>query len=155
MFLIRIGQKIIVPLMVIVCIMLLIMLQFGLIFLVVALLPSIAAYFIDSSDDRSTFRTIFACNLAATLQTMAPMFASGLRFKHFEIGTTISDPKVWLLFYGGAAIGWGIIYFGRSVGRMVLTIKHKLQLSMLQHSQAKLLEEWGYTVRGVVEKKEN
>lgn len=143
MFLIRIGQKFVVPLMVIVCIMLVIMLQFGFIFLVVALLPSIAAYFVDDSHDRSAFRTIFACNLAATLPTLTPMFISGLKFKHFEIGETVSDPKVWLFVYSGAAIGWGMIYFGRGIGRVVLTLKHKLQLTMLERSQAKLLEEWG------------
>ena len=45
MFLLRIGQKIIFPLMIIVCILLIVLLQLGFIFLLIALLPSIAAYF--------------------------------------------------------------------------------------------------------------
>ena len=153
MFLIRIGQKLIVPLMVIVCIMLVIMLQLGFIFLIVALLPSIAAYFVDNGYERSAFRTIFACNLAATLPTLTPMFISGLKFKYFDIGQTVGDPKVWLFVYSGAALGWGMIYFGLGIGRVVLSIKHKLQVTMLEHAQARLLEEWGEEIRGGNEEK--
>jgi len=151
MFLIRIGQKLIKPLMLIVCILLIIMLQFGFIFLVIALLPSIAAYYLDTDYDRSAFRTIFACNLAATLPTLSPMFVSGLKFKYFDIGQTVADPKVWLFVYSGAAIGWGMIYFGRGIGRVILTIKHKLKVTMLEHSQAKLVEEWGNQITGTIE----
>jgi hypothetical protein len=148
MFLLRIGQKLIIPLMVIVCMLLIAMLQFGFIFLVLALLPSIAAYCVDEDYERSTFRTIFACNLAATMPTLTPMFVSGLKFKYFEIGGTISDPKVWLFIYGGAGVGFGMIYFGRGIGRIILTLKHKFQISFLERSQEKLLEEWGEQVRG-------
>lgn len=147
MFLLKIGQKLIVPLMVIVCMMLIAMLQFGFIFLVIALLPSIAAYCVDNDFERSTFRTIFACNLSATIPTLTPMFASGLKFKYFDVGGTIADPKVWAFIYGGAGVGFGMIYFGRGIGRIILTIKHKLQIGFLERSQEKLLEEWGDKVR--------
>jgi hypothetical protein len=147
-FIIRIGHKLVLPLLVIVCILLIAMLQFGFIFLVVALLPSIAAFFVDSGYERSAFRTIFACNLAAIMPTITPMFVSGLKFKHYEIGQTVSDPKVWLYIYSGAAIGWGMIYFGLGIGRVVLSIKHKFKVRMLEWAQEKLLEEWGEQVRG-------
>lgn len=149
MFLIRIGQKIIIPLMIIVCILLIAMLQFGFIFLIIALLPSIAAYCIDEEYDRSTFRTIFACNLAATIPIITPMFVSGLKFKYFEVAGTVGDPKVWLFVYSGAAIGWGMIYFGRGIGRIILTLKYKFKISFIERSQEKLLAEWGEQIRGV------
>lgn len=143
MLIIRIGQKLIPFLMAVVVLMLIVMLQFGFIFLCIALLPSIAAYFLEEDPERPAFRTIFACNLAATIPTARPMFISGLRFKYFDVTQTLLDPKVWMFIYLGAALGWAMIYFGYSIGMIFLTIKHRINVGMLERAQAKLLEEWG------------
>ncbi len=147
MFLIRIGQKLIVPLMIIVCILLIGLLQLGFIFLILALLPSITAYFIDEDYYRINFRTIFACNLAATIPTITPMFISGLKLKHFDIGAVIGNPQVWLFIYSGAAIGWCMIYISGHLARVFLDIQYKFRSAALEKSQAKLLEEWGDTIK--------
>ncbi len=153
MFLIRIGQKLILPLMIIVVIMLIIMLQMGFVFLLLALLPSIAAYFVDTDGDRANFRTIFACNLAATIPSITPVFISGLKFKHYEVGGMIANPQIWLFIYGGALLGWGGIYFARHIARIVLEIQYRLRIIALERSQAKILEEWGDNVKQVVGEK--
>jgi hypothetical protein len=153
MFLLKIGQKLIMPLMIIVSILLIILLQLGFIFLLIALLPSIAAYFVDDDSELTTFRTIFACNLAATLPTLTPIFVSGLKFKHYEIGSVIGDPKVWLFIYSGAGIGWCIIHFGSQVARAILEIQYKFRSAHLEKMQNKLLEEWGDTVKQLTETK--
>lgn len=147
MFLLRIGQKLIVPLMVIVCILLIAILQLGFIFLLMALLPSIAAYFIDEDYDMASFRTVFACNLAATIPTITPIFASGLKMKYYDIGGIIGNPNVWLFIYGGAAVGWCMIYFGYHAARAMLDIQYKLRTSYLEKAQNNLLEEWGEPVK--------
>ena len=147
MFLLRFGQKLVTPLMIIVCILLIAMLQLGFIFLILALLPSITAYFVDEDYDITTFRTIFACNLAATLPTLTPIFISGLKFKHHEIGSIIGDPNVWAFIYGGAAVGWCMIHFSSQVARIILDIEYKIRAASLEKSQIKILEEWGDTVK--------
>lgn len=153
MFLLRIGQKLIIPLMIIVCLILIVVLQLGFIFLLIALLPSIAAYFVDEDSELSTFRTVFACNLAATLPALAPIFASGLKLKHYDIGSIISNPNVWLFIYSGAGIGWCMIYFGSHVARIFLEIQYKFRVSSLERAQTRLLEEWGDQVRQLSEPK--
>lgn len=147
MFLLRLGQKIILPLFIIVCVLLIAMLQLGFIFLILALLPSITAYFIDEDYEITTFRTIFACNLAATIPTLTPIFISGLKMKHYEVGSVISNPNVWLFIYGGAAIGWVMIHFSSQVAHIFLDIQYKLRLSSLEKAQERILEEWGDSVK--------
>lgn len=155
MFLLRIGQKLIFPLMIIVCILLIGILQLGFIFLLIALLPSIAAYFVDDEYDLATFRTIFACNLAATLPTLTPIFASGLKLKHYDISSIIGNPNVWLFIYSGAAIGWCMIHFSSQAAHAFLEIQYKFRAASLEKAQARLLEEWGDSVRPPPEKKDS
>lgn len=153
MFLLKIGQKLITPLMIIVCILLIALLQLGFIFLILALLPSITAYFIDDDYDLTTFRTIFACNLAATIPTLTPMFISGLKLKHYEIGSIIGNPNVWIFIYGGAAVGWVMIHFSSQVARIILDIQYKLRRTSLEKTQVKILDEWGDNVKQLTEAK--
>ena len=145
------AQKLVPVLLILVSIMLIIMLQFGFIFLLLALLPSIAFYFVDGEPSRSTFRTIFAANLAATLPPLTPMFKSGLKFKHYEIGSVVGDPKVWLMIYGAAAIGWIIIYICRHVARAILAFQYEYRAASLERLQGRLVDEWGPQVRQLTE----
>ncbi|MEQ1789770.1 MAG: hypothetical protein ABL857_04940 [Rickettsiales bacterium] len=151
MFLLRIGQKLIFPLMIIVCILLILLLQLGFIFLLIALLPSIAAYFVDEDSDLASFRTIFACNLAATLPILTPMFISGLKMKHYNVGSIIGNPSIWLFIYSGAAIGWVMIYFSKHVARAILDIQYKLRTASLERSQVRISEEWGDSIKALPE----
>ena len=153
MFLLRIGQKFIFPLLIIVSLLLIGILQLGFIFLLIALLPSIAAYFVDEDSDLATFRTIFACNLAATLPTLTPIFASGLKLKHYDISSIIGNPNVWLFIYGGAAIGWCMIHFSSQVAYVFLEIQYKFRAASLEKAQTRLLEEWGDSIKPPEEKK--
>jgi hypothetical protein len=147
MKIIRALQKLVPVLLVIVSIMLIIMLQFGFIFLMLALLPAGIVYFTDSDPHRNTFRTVFAVNLAATIPTLKPMFLSGLKFKHYDIDSTIADPKIWLFIYGAAIAGWCIIYVCRFVCRIVLSLQYEMSANHLARVQEKLLEEWGDPLR--------
>jgi hypothetical protein len=117
------------------------------------MLPSIAAYFVDKDADRITFRTIFACNLAATIPTLTPVFISGLKFKHYDITSTFARPDVWLFIYGGAAAGWCMIYFGSAVARAILEIQYKFRAASLEKAQERLLAEWGDSLQPKISKK--
>lgn len=154
MFFIKIGQKLTKPLLFIVCILLIGILQLGFIFLILALLPSIVAYYFDTSLERTSSRTIFACNLAGVIPAITPIFASGLKFKNYDIGGIVGNPRVWLFAYGFAAAGWAMIFLSNHIAHFIVVIKHKLQTTMLEYSQAKLLEEWGEPVRKLTDRRE-
>lgn len=147
MFLLRIGQKIVFPLMIVASILLILVLKMGFIFLLIALLPSIAAYFVDEDSELTTFRTIFACNLAAVMPTITPVFIAGIKMKHYDVSSIIADPNVWLFIYGGAAIGWVMIYVGSYVANIILEIQYKLRAAALEKAQIRLLEEWGDSIK--------
>lgn len=151
MALLNTAQKLVPVLLIIVSLMLIVMLQFGFIFLLLALLPSIAAYFVDTDPSRPAFRTVFAANLAATLPSLTPMFKSGLKFKHYEVGGIIGDPKVWMLIYGSAAAGWCIIFICRQIARTMLAFQYEFRAASLERAQARLVDEWGTQVRQLTE----
>ena len=153
MFLLRFGQKLITPLMILSCILLILVLKLGFIFLLIALLPSMAAYFVDEDSELTTFRTVFACNLAAIMPTITPIFISGLKFKNYDVSPIIGNPSIWLFIYSGAAIGWGIIHFGSQVARTILEVQYKFRAASLEKSQARLVEEWGDSVKYLTEVK--
>ncbi|MEZ5691593.1 MAG: hypothetical protein R3D71_08010 [Rickettsiales bacterium] len=153
MFLIKIGQKLILPLMIIVTILLILILKLGFIFFLIAMLPSIAAYFMDNERDRITFRTIFGCNLAATLPTITPMFIEGMKLKNYDVSSVIASPGVWLFIYAASAIGWLMIHFGGQIARSILEIQYKLRTAYLENYQERILKEWGDEVRQIPPKK--
>jgi hypothetical protein len=147
MWLISIAQKAIPVLSIIVCILLIGMLQMGFVFLMIALLPAMAAYYVDTTRGRIMFRTVFACNLAAAIPTIKPVFVSGLKFKNFDITATMADPKVWLFIYTGAAAGWAMVYTFRFVAKLALEIQYEFRADSLERMQKRLVEEWGPDVR--------
>ncbi len=69
----RMMSKAIMPLLLIISVMLIVLLQFGFIFLLLALLPSLVALFIDRDAGKPTFKIVLACNFAATLPSLVPM----------------------------------------------------------------------------------
>lgn len=112
----------------------------GFIFLLLAMLPTVMAYYMDHTEDRSMFKTVFACNFAATLPTLAPMLQAS---KHYDIGTVMTTPMVWLFVYGGAAAGWCLIYLCRLVSRLFIVLLYEYRITALERVQKRLVDEWG------------
>lgn len=139
--------KAFLPLMLIVGAALVVLLQFGFIFLLLALLPSVVAFYIDHDAGKPTFKTVFACNLAATLPSLAPMLDAGIKFRHYDTSLTLSNPSTWLIVYSGAAAGWCLIYLCRYVARFTVMLLYEYNISMLEGQQKRLIEEWGQQIK--------
>lgn len=117
-----------------------VLLRGGFIFLLLAMLPSVMAYYMDHTADKSMFKTVFACNFAATLPTLTPLLQGS---KHFDIGTIMTTPMVWLFVYGGAAAGWCLIFLCRLVSRLFIVLLYEYKIATLEKIQKKLTDEWG------------
>ena len=154
MFLIRIGHKLIKPLLVIGCLLLISVLQLGFIILIIALLPSILMYHFDNSPERTNSKTIFACNLAGAIPFFIPIFVAGLKFKKHDILSVLENINLWIYSYGFAIGGLATILLSNQIAHFIVTIKHKLQITMLNYSQEKLLEEWGEPVRRLTDRRD-
>jgi hypothetical protein len=90
------------PVVLIFCGVAIVILQFGFIFLMGALLPSLAAYYVDNTRGKHAFKTVFACNLAATLPSLTPMVHSLLNFQHYDALPLLLNANAWLFIYMGS-----------------------------------------------------
>lgn len=140
-------KKLIMPLCIVLCLLLVILLQTGFIFLMLALLPAIVAYYVDTLPGKAAFQTVFSCNLAAALPFFLPLAQLGLRFKHNDITELMNKPHVWLIIYGGAAVGWCLIYMCRFIARIYMLAHYDYKITNLEQFQKKLVEEWGEEVK--------
>lgn len=136
-------QKAYMPLFLTLSVVLMVLLQFGFVFLLIALLPSIMAFFVDSNEGKPIFKTVLFCNFAGALPSLGPMLKSGLQFQYHDISSTMASPHVWLFIYGGAAAGWGLIYLCRFIAQFLLIITYEYKVMSLERFQKKLIEEWG------------
>ena len=117
-------NKAYMPLFLVMCLGLIFVLKIGFIFLLLALLPTIVAYYTDSDPKKSTFKVVGAGNLGATLPTLIPMLKGGMGTHRYDYVTVIEDPNVWMFVYLGAAAGWGLIYLCRYIARFVVTMSY-------------------------------
>jgi cell division protein FtsW (lipid II flippase) len=140
-------SKAFLPLFLVVGCGMIVLLRFGFIFLLLALLPTVVAYYIDRERRRPAFKTVGACNLAATLPTLAPMIRAGIAMKQYDISSVLHDATVWLFVYTGAALGWCLVFLCRFVARFIVTLSYEYNINSLEHTQKRLVEEWGQQIK--------
>ncbi|MFW0777070.1 MAG: hypothetical protein ACN2B6_05060 [Rickettsiales bacterium] len=141
-------SKLLKPGLIVASIVLILVLQAGFIFILIALLPSIVAYFIDSSPHKSEFRVVFICNATATLPSLNPIVNAAIQMKPMDILPTVTDPTTWLIIYSGAAAGWCLIYLCRFIARFLITLYFEYKVNSLERFQEKLVNEWGDQIKG-------
>lgn len=141
-------QKAILPILLVIGLLALVIMKKGAIFLLLALLPAFMAYFIDSHPSKSVFKTVLACNFAATLPTLMPLLQAGLRMQpNTQATAAMTDPMTWLFIYGGAAAGWCLVFLCRIISRFILTVSYEFHIVALERSRKRLLEEWGQKLK--------
>jgi hypothetical protein len=140
-------NKAFLPLMIVVGAAAIVLLQFGFIFLLLALLPSFMASYVDTEAGKPAFKTVFACNLAATLPYLVPMLEAGVKLRHYDTSAILDNPSTWLFVYSGAAAGWCLIYLCRFIARFVVMMMYEYNIAMLEAQQKRLLEEWGQQIK--------
>ncbi|MDE3060226.1 MAG: hypothetical protein KGJ06_04380 [Pseudomonadota bacterium] len=141
-------QKLFFPVALILSAVLIVLLQFGFIFMLLGLLPSLVAFYIDHDPTKASFKTVLASNFAAMLPSLTPMLQAGIHFKHYDVSAIVGDPGVWLLIYSGAAAGWCLIYLCRFIAHFLITLTYEYNILNLERQQKELAEEWGQQITG-------
>lgn len=121
-------------------------LQFGIIFLFLAMLPAGMTWFTDREKGKPIFKVVGACNLAATLPSLAPIVQATSHMKHYDVAPLLGDPVNWMYIYSGAAAGWGLVYLCRFVARFIVTLMQEFQITSLENAQTRLVDEWGQQI---------
>lgn len=119
----------------------------SLLFVLLALMPSIMAYIVDYEKGKYTFKVVCSGNVSASLPTLLPMFKSMNNSHKFDMTAVLLDPKVWLFIYMGAGAGWALIYLCKFISRFVVTMKFEYNIKSLENTQEMLIEEWGDKIK--------
>ena len=141
-------SKIMLPLLLIACFAAVVVLQLGFIFILLGMLPTLAAYFMDNYRGFPLFKTVAACNLSALLPIISPMFEAVIHGDSFDPKSLIINPINWLIVYGGAILGWLLIFLCKIIGSFVMTLIYEYRIASLERMQKNLIEEWGQNIKG-------
>jgi hypothetical protein len=136
-------SKLFMPVVIVNCVVLALVMKLGFIFVLLAMLPTVAAYYIEQNNGKPAFKVIAACNLAAAMHTLLPMLSKAIQFEKIELLPIMTSPRIWLVIYGGAALGWCLIFICRYLARFIVIMYFDHQTTTLERFQKKLLEEWG------------
>jgi hypothetical protein len=127
--------------------LLLFTLKLGVIFVILAVLPTVVAYFMDNAPGKQVTRAIGVCNLAGALPWLLPMLIAGMRMERIEIIPLMTNPKAWIIIYGAAAGGWLLVFLCRFIARFLVVVFLEYKIASLERFQQKLVDEWGQQIR--------
>jgi hypothetical protein len=113
----------------------------------VAMLPTIIAGYTDHSDDRIKVSTIGCCNFAGILPYLVPFAQQGGEWKYFD--SYLNNFHMWLIVYGMAACGYGLIKFCPAIYHSFLRISYAGIVLKTEAQQESLLKEWGSDIAGL------
>ncbi len=136
--------------MIVLCVM--IIFQHGFLFLVVGLMPSIVAHYLDFTRRRTRFHAVFACNMAGMVPFMAKMLEN-VGSSSYVTGL-MSDSLNWLIIYSAAGFGWFLVYIVPIFARIFISITNQGQVARLKHIQDSITKDWGEEVASTVNNKE-
>jgi len=114
-------------------------------FLFVGMLPGMVTGILDGRPGRFAAKTVVAFNLSGISPHAAAIFSSGS--PNTTAQSIFNNPTVWLLVYGFAAFGWGVVYLIPHITQLYLEIKANFTVKKLHNFQDKLVDEWGEDVK--------
>ena len=87
-----------------------------------------------------------ATNLAGIVPVLAALWLGENTI--FAAMTLVSDVYVWFGMYGGAAVGWILVWLFPVVADFALAVAATQRVGMLRRYQQRLVDEWGEAVGG-------
>lgn len=115
------------------------------VFLFLAFLPGMTAILWDKKPGRFASKTVCALNLTGMMPYILSIMNSGS--PDVVAINNLSDPYAWLLIYGFAGFGWGIIYLVPQITLIFLEAKSKFMIKRMEKFQEELVSEWGEEVK--------
>ena len=122
------------------CLAMMVLLRTGFIFVVLAMLPSIVAYYADTAKRPYTFKSIFALNLSGTLPFVGTMVKEGPMSTLLPIMQSIDT---WLIIYGSAMCGYLLVASMPVVAHVLFSKLHVGQVERIEKKLKDIEMEWG------------
>lgn len=116
-------------------------LRTGFVFLIIALLPSIVAYYMDISKHRYTYTAIFSSNFAAVMPYLGRMLHHGPSSSVLQ--EIMGSAATWIIIYGAAFMGWLLVQTCPMFAQSIVRNYHQGQVARFERMQKKIESEWG------------
>lgn len=128
-------------LLIIISLVLMGVLRQGFLFIIIGLLPSIVAYYMDVSSGRYSFKTIFACNLSGMLHYIGIMLHEGP--SSIVLQSVMGNAQNWVIIYGSALLGWLLVEICPMIAQVMIVGFNQTQIGRIERLQKKIEGEWG------------
>ncbi len=106
--------------------------------------PAAIAALVDTHPRRYLARAVAATNLAGMVVPVLALYDIGVNLPGAQ--HVLSDPQMWLIMYGAAALGWLLDFFMPAVARVIIDMRADQLQSQLEQRAAQLVKEWGEEV---------
>ncbi len=116
-------------------------LRTGFVFIFIAMLPSIVVYWLDQSEHRYLFRSIFYCNCSGLLPYLAKLIKWGPTSGNLQ--EIMDSASTWIIVYGAAFVGYLLTIIAPLAAQALIGGMHQTQVRGLQRAQKKIEKEWG------------
>lgn len=124
-----------------ICLPLAFFLKSTFVFCILALMPTLVAYYVDTSKDKLLFRVVSLCNFAATLPFAVNLVIHDSSASMFQ--QYFTDVKVWFMVYAAAAAGWLMVkYLPQAVFQWMQFLNNQ-KIASIEKVQQRLIQEWG------------
>jgi hypothetical protein len=124
---------------------LIVMLQSGFLFVLLGLMPSMVAYYVDMAKGKPTFKCVLCCNFAGMVPTFADVMISDSMPAAMQM--LMSDVLTWLVVYGAAAGGYALLATCRTLTLVGIIVSWDARIENMLKKQEKLVEEWGAGIK--------
>ena len=109
--------------------------------LMIGLLPTMFAFFIDKDNQHSSATSIGAMNFAGLVPFVVDLWIKGQSMGH--VFGILSDPSTWLIILGTSAIGQLIVAIVPQAMATVTLAHSESRIRTLKQNLEKLRESWG------------
>jgi len=110
----------------------------------IAMLPTLAAAFVDRSKRKSKAITVGAMNLSGAVPFLLDLWTKGHNFEQaIEI---VTNPKAIVVMYAAAAIGYLIDWAMTGIIASLLLQRGKARVKAIKKRQKELVDRWGKEV---------
>lgn len=120
-------------------------LRTGFMFVIIGVMPSIVAYYMDVTSTRYTFKTIFACNMTAIMPYVGHLLQHGPS-RSAALQEVMGDLHSWITIYGAALIGWMLVKVCPMFTQFMVVGMTHAQTARIENVQKKIESEWGHEV---------
>lgn len=119
-------------------------LRTGFVFILIAMLPSIVIYYLDQSNQRYVFRSIFYSNCSGLLPYIAQLIKWGPTSGNLQ--EIMYSSTTWIVIYGAAFIGYLLTIVAPLMAQAMIGSLNQTQVRGLQRAQKKIEKEWGHEI---------